>query len=58
MEKSRDSRVVSIPMPADLHAQVKAIAAKHKIPLNKLLLVWIESQISPGADVVIGKAHS
>ena len=55
MEKSR---VVSIPMPADLHAQVKAIAAKHKIPLNKLLLVWIESQISPGADVVIGKAHS
>lgn len=57
MKSSNSSRVVSIPMSAELHAQVKAIAAKHEIPLNKLLLIWIESQVSPGADVVLGKSH-
>jgi len=33
------------------------VAATRKIPLNELLTIWVESQLAPGADVVLGKSH-
>lgn len=59
MTTSREHAVpVTVRMPPALHALVKAAAERHNIPLNTLILIWLEAQLSPGADVVLGKAHS
>ena len=48
---------VTLRVPASLHQRMVALAATRKIPLNDLIVIWLESQCSPGADVVLGKAH-
>ena len=49
---------VNVRVPEELHRRIVAAAERHEIPVNKLIAIWIEAQLSPGADVVLGKAHS
>ena len=59
MEESRKSRVrFVVDVPEDLFVRVAQIAGNHELPITELVLIWMEAQVSPGADVAIGKAHS
>jgi len=58
MKLTREPDVrVTLRVPESLHQRMVALAATRKIPLNELLTIWVESQLAPGADVVLGKSH-